>query len=376
MIREALLQRIERGRRDVAYEIYLDVRDHVLDMIQTTEESTENPSEYWVEEVAGFEYLLDASPFVVQKLREHCHHITGIRSYEYRKHHTTQRAQFANKLAALRERDNSDLFVPESSQLGGFGHDVDGQLVNLDTLKFYEMLIGLDSAAFLTKFREEDATRHTVLEIGAGWGGFGYQFKTLFPNVTYVIIDLPSTILFSAVYLRTVCPDATAFIYGDGPVSSAFDGTLSYDFVFLPHHALNEVDFQSLDLTINSVSFQEMTSDQIESYAKMVSDAGCPLIYSLNRDRSRYNTELTTVSEILERYYDLEEINVLPVSYTSMELPEPLSFAKKILRPEELIVKAKRTITRFTKGPSSDGSLYRYRHLAGRLKTQRETPTA
>lgn len=376
MIREALLERIEQGRRDTSFETYLDVRERVLGMIQEDKDrGDDSPSDYWAEELAGFEYLLDASPFVVQKLREHCHHITDIRSYEYRKHHTRQRVQLAKKLDALRQRDRSDLFVPESQALGGFGHDIGGQLVNLDTLKFYEILIGLDSARFLTKFWEDNSIPRTVVEIGAGWGGFGHQFKTLFPNVTYVIIDLPSTILFSAVYLRTLFPEANTFMYGDDSLSSALDGTSLYDFVFLPYYVVDEVDFQSLDLTINMVSFQEMTSDQVERYARMASNAGCSNIYSLNRDRSRYNEQLSSVSEILGRYYDMEEIDVLPVQYTSLDLRESPSFAKKILRPEELILGVKRTVARLMKGSGSNESLYRYRHLAGRRKSVVEVST-
>ncbi len=88
--------------------------------------------------------------------------------------------------------------MPESPRLGGFGHRLDGDLVNIDTLKFYECLIALDRCQVLSELREVDR-RVTVVEIGAGWGGLAYQFKTLFPNTTYVIVDLPPTLLFSIV---------------------------------------------------------------------------------------------------------------------------------------------------------------------------------
>ena len=35
------------------------------------------PSSYWQEELANFEYMLDASPLIIEKLRHHTHHITG-----------------------------------------------------------------------------------------------------------------------------------------------------------------------------------------------------------------------------------------------------------------------------------------------------------
>jgi glycosyltransferase involved in cell wall biosynthesis len=63
------------------------------------------------------------------------------------------------------------------------------------------------------------------------------------------------------------------------------------------------------------VSFQEMTSEQVRSYAALAHTAGCPWLYSLNRERSRYNTQLTSVSEQLLPYYELRDIEVLDTSY-------------------------------------------------------------
>ena len=58
--------------------------------------------------------------------------------------------------------------MPESPRLGGFGHRIDGDLVNIATLKFYECLIALDRCQVLAELREVDR-RVTVVEIGAGW---------------------------------------------------------------------------------------------------------------------------------------------------------------------------------------------------------------
>ena len=58
--------------------------------------------------------------------------------------------------------------MPESLRFGGFGHRLDGDLVNIGTLKFYERLIALDRCQVLTELREVDR-RVTVVEIGAGW---------------------------------------------------------------------------------------------------------------------------------------------------------------------------------------------------------------
>ena len=154
------------------------------------------PSAYWQQEVEGFDYMFDASPLVIAKLREHEYHLTGLRSYEYRRHHADYARRFASKLRRLREVDPGNLFVPESEALGGFGHRVDGELVNLDTLRFYECRIALDRAGVIEQLRGQQRSR--VVEIGAGWGGFAYQLKTLFPNISYtIVLDVPYTVLVS-----------------------------------------------------------------------------------------------------------------------------------------------------------------------------------
>jgi putative sugar O-methyltransferase len=115
-------------------------------------------------------------------------------------------------MAALRGLVGDSLLVPESPALGGFGYDFDGRLFNVDTIKFFEVLAGMRRSGVLASFGGSD--RRMAWEIGAGWGGFAYQFKTLFPNITYVISDLPDLFLFSAVYLMTVFPEARVCFVG------------------------------------------------------------------------------------------------------------------------------------------------------------------
>src|SRR3954453_5102755 len=84
-----LQRRIDELRSSPAYENYELARDTVLRMKEdAAREASEigAPSGYWQEELAGFEYMLDASPLIVEKLRHHCYHVTGIKVYDYRSH--------------------------------------------------------------------------------------------------------------------------------------------------------------------------------------------------------------------------------------------------------------------------------------------------
>jgi putative sugar O-methyltransferase len=366
MMRTMLEQAKETASQGDAFRHYVEVRARVLDMLEqhSHTQSASCPSDYWKEELGGFDYMLEASPLIIEKLRHHCYHLTGLRPYDYRAHHAHQRELFVRKLKALQREDQDHLLVPESPLLGGFGHSIDGALFNVDTLKFYESLIALSKAGLLASFRAPHGERKVVLEIGAGWGGFAYQFKTLCPRVTYIIVDLPQSLLFSVVYLKTLFPSAAALVYGDKPGSTLLDGYQAYDFIFLPHDFMDRVQLARLDLAINMVSFQEMTSDQVERYAHKVHELRCPSLYSLNRDRSPHNAQLTTVSQILGRYFELSEVKVLEVPYTALRLPPPRRSIRARLR---------RVAGRIA-GWDRERSVHAYRHLAGVRRQGREPP--
>jgi len=323
--RRLLDSRLDELRATASYRAYERVRDWLLrmqDLNDGTGAGGDTPSAYWREELAGFEYLLDASPLVIEKLRHHTYHITGLRPYEYRSNQDRGRSRLAKKLAALQEvAGRTDLLVPEHPALGGFGHEIDGHRYNIDTLKFFEVLIALEAGAVLSEFREA-TERRLVWEIGAGWGGFPYQFKTLFPNVTYVITDLPPVFLFSVTYLATMFPSARMRFLGDVPDDRLFDGWQDLDFIFVPSDFHDRATPPRLDLTVNMVSFQEMTTAQVTAYVRRAYELGCPFLYNLNRDRSPHNRELTGVWEIVDRYYWSREQRPLPVTYQRM-LDEP-----------------------------------------------------
>jgi hypothetical protein len=318
--------RLAALRDTAAFRAYERVRERysaIKDLEAVRRAHSHAPSSYWSEELSGFEYLLDASPFIIDKLRHHTYHVTGLRVYDYRSNQDRAKRRFTEKLQALVDAAGSrDLLVPESPALGGFGHIIDGETFNLDTLKYFEVLTVLERGAVLQEFRTQPE-RRLVWEIGAGWGGFPYQFKTLCPNVTYVITDLPELFLFSATYLMTTFPSARVRFYGEVPPDQLFDGWQEFDFIFIPDTFHHIVRPERVDLTINMVSFQEMTTTQVSAYVQRAYELNCPFLYSLNRDRSNYNRELTSVREIIGRYFWPREYTVLPVSYTKMLDDEP-----------------------------------------------------
>jgi hypothetical protein len=320
---QAFEERLAALRAAPAYQNYLQVRSHVFRMRERLEARGDyQPSAYWREELSRLEYVLDASPLVIEALRHHTFHVTGLRVYDYRPQRTRSRDQMAEKLRALKRAARPGLLIPEWRGLGGFGFEIDGQLYNIDTLKYFEVLIALDSGAVLEEFRDP-AERRLVWEIGAGWGGFPYQFKSLCPNVTYVITDLPELFVFSATYLMTAFPQAKVRFWGEEPAEQLFANWREYDFIFMPHTALEDLMPPRVDLTINMVSFQEMTDDQVTAYVRRAHELNSPLLYSLNRDRSGYNDEVTSVDATISTYFWPHKVTVLPVPYTKMMSDSP-----------------------------------------------------
>src|SRR5262245_16027782 len=170
-----LEQLLEERRDSVGYRAYLDVRERVLaikDHESRRLSGVYEPSVYWTEELAGFDYMLDASPLMIDKLRHQTYHVTGLRVYEYRSMKDASHKQIAEKLEVLKTLGGEELLVPERRELGGFGFEIDGELYNLDTLKFYEVLIAMKRGGILAPFRDPGGERHAAVEIGTGWGGF------------------------------------------------------------------------------------------------------------------------------------------------------------------------------------------------------------
>jgi hypothetical protein len=297
-----------------AYENYLRVRDEVARMKAAVERTrgAGAPSEYWSEELSAIDYISEASPLIIRKLRHHAVHITGLRPFDYRRFGDRQ-PHFERRLEALASlAGGRDLLVPEAEALGGFGYSIDGHRYNVDTIKFFEVLVGMRRGSVLEAFRS--AGRRLVCEIGGGWGGFAYQFKTLFPDTTYVIVDFAELFLFSATYLSTLFPQAAIRFWRDG--QATFERWQEADFIFIPHDRVEALREARPDLFVNLVSFHEMTSSQVNAYVALAAATGCPTLYSLNRDRSVYNEEVDSVGHILSRHYDLREVRLLGSDYT------------------------------------------------------------
>lgn len=349
--KKQLEEKIKESAAKPQYKFYLEARDAVLKMLENNPNKAEFASKYWHEELVGFEYLLDASPLIVDRWRHQCYHISGQHEYDYREHHQHKNKKVAKRLTALTAKYGTALLVPESPVLGGYGYTINGAKYHADTISFFECILAMDKTGLLDNFKNKSG-RRTVLEIGSGWGGLTYQFKTLFPDTTYIMVDLPPTLLFSITYLKTLFPNAKTLIVDGSPESvDKLNKTniKEYDLVFIPHYVYSSLKFARPDLLINRASFQEMKASEVENYIRKSKEWGVPAIYSMNRDRSPHNEEMTSVGDIFGNFYKTEEVFILD--------KEKESFWRK----------AKSKISGLLTGKKGLPLLYVHRHIVGRL---------
>jgi hypothetical protein len=262
-----------------AFEHYLRVRDHVR--VFREEEPTGDavtPSERRMS--SELDVLWDASPEIVSLLRHQCRAITGVSASDYQNSKPSARTRLEHELTRLLQYGDPELWVAEPTILGGFGFNGLGKLYNEDTLRFFRVISLLQEAALMKEFHDTDS-RRTVWEIGGGWGGFAYQFKTLCPNVTYLITGAPEMSLLSAVYLMTLFPTARFRFYDRACPAAFWQDWENIDFAFAPESVVAEMRPPSVDLAVDVMMLERMSVGRIVRHVQRAYDLGARYFVSV-----------------------------------------------------------------------------------------------
>ncbi len=111
--------------------------------------------------------------------------------------------------------------------------------------------------------------RSVVCEIGGGLGG--QAFKVLEEHegpLTYVVFDIPETLLISSYFLLRSLPKARTLLYGEARLdAAAFE---HYDLILMPNFAIPALPDDVVDLFFNSCSFSEMLRETVEAYVRTI----------------------------------------------------------------------------------------------------------
>jgi hypothetical protein len=122
------------------------------------------------------------------------------------------------------------------------------------------------------------------------------------------------------------------------------------------------------------VSFQEMTEAQVRAYVRWAAAQRSPALYSLNRDRSPYNAELSNVRDVIGESYEISELELLPVSYTKLGDPWSAKSTKAKTAAKAAKAAKKRAKAKRKGGVPSAAEVaptehLDYRHVAGVLRS-------
>ncbi len=166
----------------------------------------------------------------------------------------------------------------------------------LDRVALCERLLAMQQLGLLDRLGATG--RPVVLEIGAGYGMLAHALLRAFPNLVYLIIDLPSSLALSGCYLASRCPGrvflaAPNVTLAEGDVGLALNTELS---------AVAQV---RIDLAINTLSFAEMSESVVESYATFLRHALRPhgLLFEQNYDNSHVGrTNFCNPTAVLGRH--------------------------------------------------------------------------
>ena len=150
-----------------------------------------------------------------------------------------------------------DLFQPPLV-MGETGWRVGGRIVNRDVVAYQERLNLMREFGLLRHLGEKRAP--LIVEIGGGYGAIAWYLKRRFLAATYVMVDLPRSLLFSGCYLAAALPDVQVEVFSPGKTipKGSVNLVSSADFEKLPALAI--------DAAINTLSFAEMPEETVLGY--------------------------------------------------------------------------------------------------------------
>jgi hypothetical protein len=153
--------------------------------------------------------------------------------------------------------------------------------------------------------------RRVFVEIGAGYGSFALDATQALGDCAYVIVDLPETILYSAIYLGIHRPDARIYLYAPGDdIAAELAKIDAYDLAFVPNYQATALEcLPHVDVGFNAVSFPEMGQSNTREYVSLIAPKLRRFFMSINHCYFRQDDAdpLIGVNDILA-----ERMNVFP----------------------------------------------------------------
>lgn len=217
---------------------------------------------------------------------------------------------WVNRFEAALELLPAFLHIVLPRKFGEIGWLINGHLVNCDIYAYFERLALLYEAGILNPLSANSLLdkEPVILEIGGGFGGLAYLLKKLLPGAQYYIVDLPETLLLSAIYLSILFQKQTNVLPKIEADSTSFQlaapGTAFIPNFLMPRFRQTDIKF---DLVINTLSMSEMSESQVRDYCLSVREMLKPdgVFFEQNHDGRHLN--LLKASDIVQEYFPVKQ---------------------------------------------------------------------
>jgi len=160
-----------------------------------------------------------------------------------------------------------DLFLPDACNISFVTRNADGRVL---IYMMYRYGLYVD---FLKQHGQLTRAKTTVMEVGAGWGGFAALVKHMVPTSRYIILDIPTSLPLQMSYMHhlghrnivTLQSNATRADVKELLCCSEFD------VLFILPHQIELLPDGAVDLTVNLDSMVEMPAAAIRHYLPHIS---------------------------------------------------------------------------------------------------------
>lgn len=300
--------------------------------LEHTGSNNASPSRYWSDFCSFFDYMLELPEEYFAKIRHHTYHLTSdnYQTYYFGNPDTFRRSL---NLEAITRDLPSQYIINEPE--GGIGHRYDeGRFISIDVARFQRVVSSLYRHHIFSELPSARDEQTYVLEIGGGYGGLAHHLSRIIGRVTYLIIDLPETFIYSASYLSMLNPQKRIYLYDRESFPHLLrSGELGqYDFVLLPNYKMQDLRNLRFDLAVNVASLQEMRNAQAEEYLEFIRQTCRGVFYSWNDDCQTGNEELSNLSELLRQRFDLLDITEENLYLEPDNQPTQSSFLRRTLK--------------------------------------------
>ncbi len=192
-----------------------------------------------------------------------CTHLGGVDRRLYEDQDILSKT-IINQLKAI--EDVYDICIPLDFSVEETPYSMESSIFDLAGKKYSNSFLDMVGYYLGSAYIVAQKCRlHRVMEIGAGYGSLARIIKLQHSDVRYVILDVPETLLLSAVFLNLSFPKATIRLVTtteEYKTASVEDP----DFLLVPAQLCNELEGSQFDLLINTGSLQEMPESTVDTY--------------------------------------------------------------------------------------------------------------